>query len=209
MTGGKVARHGAYHRHSTVSGIARDVVPRKYECFVNTKMNGIKTPEKRRPNAKRTQKWDANSFDPVKQLRRTQEKNRKNKIPPPICWGAVAKNVVKIEFKTPHAKLWGPRRMNMCTVPCGTQFGHISQQCNASKAGSLPVPPFGLCFPQVVHWGFLDKCPRLYFGVPLTARARDALEGGRYPPAPPPLQGAQPMPSHCPPDAKCQPQWHL
>ena len=30
---------------------------------------------------------------------------------------------------------------------------------------------------------------------------------GRYPP-PPPLQGAQPMPSHCPPDAKCQPQWH-
>ena len=31
---------------------------------------------------------------------------------------------------------------------------------------------------------------------------------GRYPP-PPPLQGAQPMPSHCPPDANCQPQWHL
>ena len=26
---------------------------------------------------------------------------------------------------------------------------------------------------------------------------------------PPPLPGAQPMPSHCPPDAKCQPQWHL
>ena len=26
---------------------------------------------------------------------------------------------------------------------------------------------------------------------------------------PPPLQGAQPMPSHCPPDTKCQPQWHL
>ena len=31
-------------------------------------------------------------------------------------------------------------------------------------------------------------------------------KGGRYSP---PLQGAQPMPSHCPPDAKCQPQWHL
>ena len=31
--------------------------------------------------------------------------------------------------------------------------------------------------------------------------------GGRYPP--PPLQGAQPTPSHCPPDAKYQPQWHL
>ena len=26
---------------------------------------------------------------------------------------------------------------------------------------------------------------------------------------PPPLQAAQPMPSHCLPDAKCQPQWHL
>ena len=25
----------------------------------------------------------------------------------------------------------------------------------------------------------------------------------------PPLQGAQPMPSHCPPDAKCQLQWRL
>ena len=40
-----------------------------------------------------------------------------------------------------------------------------------------------------------------------STRARDALEGaGRYPL---PLQGAQPMPSHCPPDAKCQPQRHL
>ena len=28
-------------------------------------------------------------------------------------------------------------------------------------------------------------------------------------PALPPPQGAQPMPSHCPPDGKCQPQWHL
>ena len=27
--------------------------------------------------------------------------------------------------------------------------------------------------------------------------------------APTPRQGAQPMPSLCPPDAKCQPQWHL
>ena len=35
---------------------------------------------------------------------------------------------------------------------------------------------------------------------------RDALEGGGAP-LPPPLQGAQPMPSHCPPDAKYQLQW--
>ena len=32
-------------------------------------------------------------------------------------------------------------------------------------------------------------------------------EGERH--LPPPLEGAQPMPSHCPPDANCQPQWHL
>ena len=31
-------------------------------------------------------------------------------------------------------------------------------------------------------------------------------KGGRYPH---PLQGAQPMPSHCPPDGKGQLQWHL
>ena len=33
-------------------------------------------------------------------------------------------------------------------------------------------------------------------------------KGGRYPP-PTPLQGPRPVPSHCPPDAKCQTQQHL
>ena len=37
---------------------------------------------------------------------------------------------------------------------------------------------------------------------------RDALEGGGEG-TPPPLQGAQPAPSHCPPDTKCQLQWHV
>ena len=36
----------------------------------------------------------------------------------------------------------------------------------------------------------------------------DVLEEGEVPP-PLSLEGAKPMPSHCPPDAKCQPQWHL
>ena len=40
-----------------------------------------------------------------------------------------------------------------------------------------------------------------------TAKGRDALEGGEVDPTP--LQGAQPMPSHCLPDAKCHLQWHL
>ena len=36
------------------------------------------------------------------------------------------------------------------------------------------------------------------------------VQVGDWPAAPPlPLQGAQPMPSRCPPDAKHQPQWHL
>ena len=39
--------------------------------------------------------------------------------------------------------------------------------------------------------------------------SRDALERGGGQPPPPHLQGAQPMPSHRLPDAKCQPQWHL
>ena len=38
------------------------------------------------------------------------------------------------------------------------------------------------------------------------AGVRDALEGGEVPPLP---GGAQPMPSHCLPDGKWQPQWHL
>ena len=36
--------------------------------------------------------------------------------------------------------------------------------------------------------------------------ARDALEGGGGNPPPPQLYGTQPVPSHCPPDGKCQPQ---
>ena len=38
---------------------------------------------------------------------------------------------------------------------------------------------------------------------------RDALEEGEGTPPPPLLQGAQPVPSHCPPDGKCQLPWHL
>ena len=54
------------------------------------------------------------------------------------------------------------------------------------------------------------KTPRSHFG-PTSTRyisSRDALEGAEVP-APLPLQDAQPMPSHCLPDAKCRPQWHL
>ena len=51
-------------------------------------------------------------------------------------------------------------------------------------------------------------------GSNLTMRGggiRDALEGGEVTPPPPPGRPAyaQPTPSHCLPDAKCQAQWHL
>ena len=47
--------------------------------------------------------------------------------------------------------------------------------------------------------------------VPLAVGAgggggRDALEGGEVPP---PLQGAQPIPSYSSSDSKCELQWHL
>ena len=47
--------------------------------------------------------------------------------------------------------------------------------------------------------------------TPLSLTPPDALEGGwgASPPPPPPSQSAQPMPSHCPPNGKCPPQWHL
>ena len=49
--------------------------------------------------------------------------------------------------------------------------------------------------------GWTSKDPNAGLGQGCIGR------GGEVPP--PPLQGAQPMPSHCPPDAKCQPKWHL
>ena len=42
-----------------------------------------------------------------------------------------------------------------------------------------------------------------------TRRAPQGCIGRGRGAAPPPLQGAQPTPSHCLPDGKCQAQWHL
>ena len=48
--------------------------------------------------------------------------------------------------------------------------------------------------------------PPLDKHIPAPHPPRDALERGEV--TPPPLQGAQPMPSHRLPGAQCQPQWH-
>ena len=71
-----------------------------------------------------------------------------------------------------------------------------------------PTLPLMLCAPAAPTKTKTKHCTG---GQHPRARARGGLagmqwKGGGYPP---PLQGAQPMPSDCPPDAKCQLQWHL
>ena len=60
----------------------------------------------------------------------------------------------------------------------------------ATASARRMVPPLG-------GLGFCE-------GVGGGGGGRDALEGGEVY-----FQGAQPTPSHCLPDGKCQPQWHL
>ena len=64
-----------------------------------------------------------------------------------------------------------------------------------------PEVPF-----SVTEDGAVDRPPTvarqwIHSSTSMTPASRDALERGV---SPPPLQGAQPMPSHCPPDGKCQ-----
>ena len=75
---------------------------------------------------------------------------------------------------------WTPPHPQRCRPMCCTHGGVPCRRCFGLLLQLHPPPP-----PRGMHW-----------------------KGGRYPP-PPPLQAALPTPSHCPPDAKCQPQWHL
>ena len=74
-------------------------------------------------------------------------------------------------------------------------------------------PSQGTGWPPVDEWMGMregawvpqrDACP----GHGIAGEAQGCVGRGGGCPRPP-LQGAQPRPSHCPPDAKCQPQWHL
>ena len=59
---------------------------------------------------------------------------------------------------------------------------------------------------QILFWPLNPPPPpRALCHSPPPPPPRDELEGGEVPP----LQGAQPMPSHCLPHAKCQLQRHL
>ena len=87
--------------------------------------------------------------------------------------------------------------------------------------GPQTNPPSQKHWPDPEHWScavleFVDSRRMCTEGVPPAARhafwakgggGNHALEGGEVPPRP--LQGAQPTRSHCPPDGKGQPQWHL
>ena len=76
--------------------------------------------------------------------------------------------------------------------------------------GVTPRPPVphcgggGLATPNRLGAG--PKIPTATATPAVPGRVGMHWKGGRYAP---PLQGAQPMPSHCPPDSKCQLQWHL
>ena len=79
-----------------------------------------------------------------------------------------------------------------CVIVCGW------------KGGRYPLCdiPSGRCF-STGPWRVTRSSLRMLRRVAAFCRPL-------RPEVPPhPLQGAQPMPSHCPPDAKCQLQWHL
>ena len=78
-----------------------------------------------------------------------------------------------------------------------------------------PSPTGGQPPPPRVEESFIQRQRRMYTRLhrPHTHSALTAnppqgciATGGR---SPTPLEGAQPMPSHCLPDRNCQPQWHL
>ena len=81
----------------------------------------------------------------------------------------------------------GPASLAVDDVRCPGYFVGVLRH------GASP----GLCCSQCERTAgpSREACPGMHGGG-----------GGGTPP--PPLQGAQPMPSHCPPDGKCQPQWH-
>ena len=112
--------------------------------------------------------------------------------------------------------------------PCLPQPGGVA--CPAlPSAAPCPCGPPRRCVPRASqappgpHAAHLRRmpCPHCPYPQPPgpdAVQCRTCMEepppppgvrwkGGRSPPFP--LQGAQPMPSHCPPDGKCRVQWHL
>ena len=145
--------------------------------------------------------------------------------PPPPC-AAVHVGFRPSPVRQPHP-LPPLRYTNRAPRPSPPECTNSPPTPRARQRASPPTPP-----PQGMHWkgGRYPLCDIpsgcCSFTGPWTV-TRSSLRMLRrvaafcrplrpvlllvspLPGTPPPFQGAQPMPSHCPPDAKCQPQWHL
>ena len=101
----------------------------------------------------------------------------------------------------------------------GTGQGVWPDGTRASVGAQIPSPPHGAPPPHHPHAAVRPGPARFGLGghfqsftgrAPGAGRRGDAgMHWKRGGGTPPPLQDAQPMPSHCPPHAKCQLQWHL
>ena len=116
--------------------------------------------------------------------------------------------------------------------------GGGASQVGLQSIGGAPPVVAGACPPlRKVHGRWINLCPtwpplvmgldeaiascpqgvgaESKFCVPDTVYLTGMHWKGRKPPQglvpapPPPVQGAQPMPSHCLPEGKCRLQWHL
>ena len=119
-----------------------------------------------------------------------------------------------------------------CTLPSRTsRAGSPDRRRSLDRVPEIPaacarhprdLPPPGSCSPLVaLHGGGSCAPTRSILSSARVFGSRSATScpacahccAGAFmsppPPPPPRWQGAQPMPSHCPPDAKCQPQRHL
>ena len=120
------------------------------------------------------------------------------------------------QFKTQKFKhlmlAMGPRDLNSAPYSPVHCSSHSMTSFQSSELTELPVVENSQLFAQRVHSARYAPIgphgsPKAPIGPQSPPPARDELEMGGV--APPPLQGAQPMPSHCLPDGKCQLQWRL
>ena len=121
--------------------------------------------------------------------------------PPPPPFGDDCKS-------QPQTASVGPRwPSNRFATACTATAPALQPPVTAfAPSCNRPPPPPAHTHTHRAHKRRAQPLPRRGFdGAPPGA---GCIGRGAEPP-PPPLQGAQPTPSPCPPDAKCQPQWHL
>ena len=104
-----------------------------------------------------------------------------------------------------YANYWAPLTCKRHIPPPPAQPRHTNDWAprmrNRHQREHRPQRPTERSAPTQHAKGRTGDCPGPRKG---TTTRRNVTQGGH-----PPLQGAQPTPSHCPPHAKCQLQWHL